>query len=216
MEFNKAYNRQEFIGFLKNRFLPEDFVQKEENVEFVTQTKYSTQAVKLGTCESLDLVVYEIRHTSKNDARVSLSKEAFRLLTDEMEDRALVAFVPEDNDATYRFSLIEISLNIDEEHSRITRSYSNPRRYSYLLGEGISYSSFGSKNSVLYAVCASWLSNAILRLSAMTCLSTVSSSHSSISATMQTTSSIASQMQSMTVISLNPRYVSLNRPPIVS
>lgn len=77
-------------------------------------------------------------------------------------------------------------------------------------------SSFGSKNSVLYAVCASWLSNAILRLSAMTCLSTVSSSHSSISATMQTTSSIASQMQSMTVISLNPRYVSLNRPPIVS
>lgn len=78
------------------------------------------------------------------------------------------------------------------------------------------YSSFGSKNSVLYAVCASWLSNAILRLSAMTCLSTVSSSHSSISATMQTTSSIASQMQSMTVISLNPRYVSLNRPPIVS
>ena len=139
MEFNKAYNRQEFIGFLKNRFLPEDFVQTEENVEFVTQTKYSTQAVKLGTCESLDLVVYEIRHTSKNDARVSLSKEAFRLLTDEMEDRALVAFVPEDNDATYRFSFIEISLNIDEEHSRITRSYSNPRRYSYLLGEGISY-----------------------------------------------------------------------------
>lgn len=139
MEFNKAYNRQEFIGFLKNRFLPEDFVQKEENVEFVTQTKYSTQAVKLGTCESLDLVVYEIRHTSKNDARVSLSKEAFRLLTDEMEDRALVAFVPEDNDATYRFSFIEISLNIDEENSRISRSYSNPRRYSYLLGEGISY-----------------------------------------------------------------------------
>ena len=139
MEFNKAYNRQEFIGFLKNRFLPEDFVQTEENVDFVTQTKYSTQAVKLGTCESLDLVVYEIRHTSKNDARVSLSKEAFRLLTDEMEDRALVAFVPEDNDATYRFSFIEISLNIDEEKSRISRSYSNPRRYSYLLGEGISY-----------------------------------------------------------------------------
>ena len=139
MEFNKAYNRQEFIGFLKNRFLPEDFVQTEENVEFVTQTKYSTHAVKLGTCESLDLVVYEIRHTSKNDARVSLSKEAFRLLADEMEDRALVAFVPEDNDATYRFSFIEISLNIDDEHSRITRSYSNPRRYSYLLGEGISY-----------------------------------------------------------------------------
>ena len=139
MEFNKAYNRQEYVGFLKNSFLPEDFVQMEENVTFTTKTTYSTKAVKLGSCESLDLVVYEIRHKSKNDARVSLSKEAFRLLADEMEDRALVAFVPEDNNATYRFSFIEITLDLNEDSSRTTRSYSNPRRYSYFLGEGISY-----------------------------------------------------------------------------
>ena len=139
MEFNKAYNRQEFVGFLKNSFLPEDFVQTEENVTFTSKTTYSTKAVKLGSCESFDLVVYEIRHTSKNDARVSLSKEAFRLLADEMEDRALVAFVPEDNNATYRFSFIEITIDLNEGSSRTTRSYSNPRRYSYFLGEGISY-----------------------------------------------------------------------------
>lgn len=139
MEFNKAYNRQEFVRFLRNNFLPEDFVPSEEHIEFLTQTTYSTQAVKLGTCESLDLTVFEIRHTSKHDARVSLSKEAFRLLADELEDRALVAFVPEDSNATYRFSFIEITLSDDENSSRITRSYSNPRRYSYLLGEGISY-----------------------------------------------------------------------------
>ena len=139
MEFNKAYNRQEFVAFLKNSFLPEDFVQMEENVTFTTKTTYSTKAVKLGSCESLDLVVYEIRHKSKNDARVSLSKEAFRLLADEMEDRALVAFVPEDNNATYRFSFIEITLDLNGDSSRTIRSYSNPRRYSYFLGEGISY-----------------------------------------------------------------------------
>ena len=139
MEFNKAYNRQEFVRFLRNNFLPEDFVPSEEHIEFLTQTTYSTQAVKLGTCESLDLTVFEIRHTSKHDARVSLSKEAFRLLADELEDRALVAFVPEDCNATYRFSFIEIKLSDDENSSRINRSYSNPRRYSYLLGEGISY-----------------------------------------------------------------------------
>ena len=139
MEFNKAYNRQEFVRFLRNNFLPEDFVPSEEHIEFLTQTTYSTQAVKLGTCESLDLTVFEIRHTSKHDARVSLSKEAFRLLADELEDRALVAFVPEDSNATYRFSFIEITISDDENSSRITRSYSNPRRYSYLLGEGISY-----------------------------------------------------------------------------
>lgn len=65
--------------------------------------KYSTQAVKLGASALLDLVVYEVRHKSKHDARVSLSKEAFRMLADEMEDRALVVFVPEDNNDNYRF-----------------------------------------------------------------------------------------------------------------
>ena len=110
------------------------------------------------------------------------------------------------------FSFVRLRFNVDKPVYVLEWKY----LVSLMGTPVIKDSSFGSKNSVLYAVCASWLSNAILRLSAMTCLSTVSSSHSSISATMQTTSSIASQMQSMTVISLNPRYVSLNRPPIVS
>ena len=139
MEFNKAYNRQEFVNFLQNKFLPEDFVPELKPVERRTQMKYSRQAVKLGSSASLDLVVYEVRHGSKNDARVSLSKEAFRMLADEMEDRALVIFVPEDSNANYRFSLIEITLDVENDSSRIKRNYSNPRRYSYFLGEGIAY-----------------------------------------------------------------------------
>lgn len=94
MEFNKAYNRQDFVNFLQNSFLPEDFIPTVESVTFRTQMTYSTKAVKLGSSSELDLVVYEVRHTSKNDARVSLSKEAFRMLADEMEDRALVILYP--------------------------------------------------------------------------------------------------------------------------
>lgn len=139
MEFNKAYNRQDFVNFLQNSFLPENFIPTVEYVTFRTQMTYSTQAVKLDSSSELDLVVYEVRHTSKNDARVSLSKEAFRMLADEMEDRALVIFVPEDNNDNYRFSLIEITLEAKDDSSRITRSYSNPRRYSYFLGKGIAY-----------------------------------------------------------------------------
>ena len=139
MEFNKAYNRQEFINFLQNSFLPEDFIPVTTSVEFRTKMKYTTQAVKLGSSDSLDLVAYEVKHTSKNDARVSLSKEAFRMLADEMEDRALVVFVPEDNSENYRFSLIEITLEAKDNSARITRNYSNPRRYSYFLGKGIAY-----------------------------------------------------------------------------
>lgn len=139
MEFNKAYNRQEFANFLQNSFLPDDFIPGETPVEFRTKMNYTRQAVKLGSSESLDLVVYEVRHNSKNDARVSLSKEAFRLLADEMEDRALVIFVPQDNSDNYRFSLIEITLDAKNDSSRVARNYSNPRRYSYFLGEGIAY-----------------------------------------------------------------------------
>ena len=139
MEFNKAYNRQEFINFLQNSFLPEDFAPVTKSVFFSTQMKYTTAAVKLGSSTSLDLVVYEIKHTSTHDARVALSKEAFRMLADEMEDRALVVFIPEDNNDNYRFSFIEITLNVSEVNNHVTRSYSNPRRYSYFLGKGISY-----------------------------------------------------------------------------
>jgi hypothetical protein len=140
MEFNKAYNRQEFMKFLQNSFLPNDFLPTEEKITFSTQMKYTTEAVKLGSSETLDLVVYEIKHTSHHDARVSLSKEAFRLLNEEVEDRALIVFVPEDNNDNYRFSFIEITLDIAAEGGhRISKGYSNPRRYSYFLGEGISY-----------------------------------------------------------------------------
>ena len=139
MEFNRTYNRQEFVNFLQNSFLPEDFMPSTTPVEFRTKMKYTTQAIKLGSSDSLDLVVYEVKHNSKNDARVSLSKEAFRMLADEMEDRALVIFVPEDNSDNYRFSLIEITLEAKDDSARITRNYSNPRRYSYFLGKGIAY-----------------------------------------------------------------------------
>lgn len=137
MDFSKAYNRHEFISFLQNSFLPEDFVSTVEPVAFKTKMTYTKEVVKLGSSESLDLVVYEVKHNSKNDARVSLSKEAFRLLADEMEDRALVIFVPENSRNNYRFSFIELTLEVKDGSSHVTRNYSNPRRYSYFLGEGI-------------------------------------------------------------------------------
>lgn len=136
MEFNKRYNRSEFISFLQNQFLPEDFVTETTPIEIERETKYIRTITKLGVCGSLDLVVYEVRHSSTHDARVGLSKEAFRFLADEWESKAMVLFVPEGNDANYRFSLITIELSETEE-GRLHKIYSNPRRYSYFLGEGI-------------------------------------------------------------------------------
>lgn len=137
MDFSKPYNRTEFVNFLRRDFLPDDFEQTEKNVTFGVQMNFASSALKLGACKSLDLVVYEIKHTSNNDARVGLSKDAFRMLAEERQSRALVVFVPEDTDANYRFSLIEISLTIGDNETKVTRTYSNPRRYSYYLGKDI-------------------------------------------------------------------------------
>ena len=138
MQFDKRYDRKEFVNFLKNNFLPEDFMVESTAISPAQSMIYTSSITRLGSSEILDLVVYEIRHKSKHDARVGLSKEAFRFLADEWKNSALVIFVPEDNDDNYRFSLITVDLE-ETESGRIAKRYSNPRRYSYFLGKGIAY-----------------------------------------------------------------------------
>ena len=139
MDFSKRYNREEFVRFLQNDFLPEDdFLTETTEAKIQQETQYIKAITKLGASLSLRLAVYEARHTSTHDARVGLSKEIFRFMANKRERKALVLFVPEDNDANYRLSLISIDL-VENEDGNVKRTYSNPRRYSYYLGEGIAY-----------------------------------------------------------------------------
>lgn len=138
MEFDKPYKRETFISFLQ-QFLPEDASLKiHKKITPSFQTHFASSVTDLGSVESLNLKIYEIKHRSVHDARVGLSKDAFRILSEEAEERALVIFVPEDSNDVYRFSFIELSLECTEKGSLRT-SYSNPRRYSYKLGTGIAY-----------------------------------------------------------------------------
>ena len=135
-QLNKAYNRESFVEFLSDKFLPEDFRPKRnvEEIELSGNQNFATRAFRLGECRSLELEVFEIHHSSLNDARVGIAKDAFQLLLHHSFcNRALVAFVPEGS-RRWRFSLIQIEAELNEHH-RITRGYSNPRRYSFLLGE---------------------------------------------------------------------------------
>lgn len=133
INFKQAYNRADFLHFLETDFLPEDFLSEVESINF--ESNYSRNVTRLGECKSLELDVFEVQHTSTHDARVGLSKEAFRLLYNRStKNKALVVFVPIDNPETYRFSLVSIDVELDED--KVRKSFSNPRRYSYLLGEG--------------------------------------------------------------------------------
>ena len=134
-QLNQAYNRESFLEFLSNKFLPEDFRPKRdvEEIELSGSQNFATRAFRLGECRSLELEVFEILHSSLNDARVGIAKDAFQLLLHHSFcNRALIAFVPEGS-KQWRFSLLQADITLD--NNKVRRAYSNPRRFSFLLGE---------------------------------------------------------------------------------
>lgn len=56
MNFDKRYDRSEFLRFLES-FLSEDFTEKIEEVHIDHKTTYIRQVTRLGRCQSLDLLV---------------------------------------------------------------------------------------------------------------------------------------------------------------
>jgi len=132
MNFSAPYNREEYVAFFRNQFLPDDFEAGDEQVPLSFSAQYTQQITKIGRSSSLDLNVYEVQHRSENDPRVSLSRESFRLLAEYGQKRALVLFISKPS-PNYRLSLVTLDLKW-EEGRKPTREYSNPKRFSFFLG----------------------------------------------------------------------------------
>ena len=136
MRLDRAYRKEDAIAFIQDSFLPEDFVAEESDIYIGnTENKPIKEARSLGYCESLDLKVFEMIHNSDNDPRVSITKQAFEILHAEGASVALVYIISRNNLKKYRFSLIYTDYLF--EGNKVQRKNSNPRRYSFLLGEGI-------------------------------------------------------------------------------
>ena len=133
---SRSYDRTAFCNFI-NDFLPDDLIPEQRNIDISNyKQNFLISATRLGKCKSLELEVYEVKHSSLHDARVGLSKDAFNLLLHHsLCNRALIAFVPSEGEQ-WRLSLLEMSADINDSTNRIKRSYSNPRRFSHLLGHG--------------------------------------------------------------------------------
>jgi len=130
------YNRNNFISFLTQNFLPTDFEQSQNKIVVGKSDARIKNAVKLGHCPSLGLSVYEFRHNSILDPRVSLSRESFDIIDkNETEPNALAVFYNE-NVSQWRLSLITSDYTFGRKKGHVERKFSNPRRFSYLLGEG--------------------------------------------------------------------------------
>jgi adenine-specific DNA-methyltransferase len=137
-DFSKEYNREEFLEFLQNSFLPDDFIIDENDVIVEKQFHKIKKITKLGSVKSLGkninqpLVIYEIKHKSEFDPRVTLTKEAFWMMKNDKAQRALAMFYSEKS-RNYRLSLMTIDL--EAKGKKVREEYSNPKRYSFFLGD---------------------------------------------------------------------------------
>jgi len=130
MIFDMDYNRQEFLKILQTKICP-DFVQDIRPLECSRQTKFIKDGIfQLGTIKFLDyeVSVLEIKQVSWKDPRITLTKDAFKLLHDHQKDNALVVF-RSDNTKTWRLSLLT------SKYEWWDKVNSNPKRYSFLLWE---------------------------------------------------------------------------------
>ncbi len=127
------FSHEKFQNFLRN-FLSDEYEKREEEIDF--HGDKITKVKLLGVDPGLDnLKVYEIIHKSEHDPRVTLSRETFKMMNQQGTSQALAVFVSEDkeNNPNYRFSYLTIDIELDES-GKLTRKFSNPRRYSFLLG----------------------------------------------------------------------------------
>ncbi len=130
-DVTKDYNREDFLEFLSD-FLPEDYTQEEEQTYF----NYINieEGYKLGTCDSLDLDVFEFRTKSEGnrDPRVTLTREAASFMKNYGSNQnALVIFYSNESH-NWRFSLITTDYELVK--GKVKPLYSNPKRFSFRLG----------------------------------------------------------------------------------
>lgn len=108
------------------------FTKDDRKISINPSFKYISEIKNLGHYHDLNLQVFIVKHLSENDARISLSKELFSILKEYSFGNALIATYS-GNSPNWRYSLLTSNLDITES-GKVARKFSNPKRYSYLLG----------------------------------------------------------------------------------
>jgi hypothetical protein len=135
INFNAPYNRENWITFFRQQFLPQDYSNITEKTETEFKPKYiGKDVLYLGNSETLKLKVYEMHHDSENDPRIGLSRDAFKFIEHQKVKNALILFISQ-NSENYRLSLITRELKL--EGKKVTKEFTNPKRYSYFMGPDV-------------------------------------------------------------------------------
>lgn len=132
---DEKYNHNTFVKFLRD-FLPDSFEPKKEPIFYeFSKVDGDGRSFNLGECEELNLEVYEFQHSYTTDPRVSLTKEVADYMKNTSAfSNALVVF-HNPNTKQWRLSLLTTDVE-KTESAKLVRTYSNPKRFSFMLGEG--------------------------------------------------------------------------------
>ena len=129
MILDKPYNKELFDSFLKD-FLP-DYQKDERQVR--VDGSILTKVTKLGESRAVDVTVLEAEcEESDANQRIGITQAVFKVLRSHGIRNAIVALHNGSNQ--WRLSLLTSTLEIKD--GKVLKKDSNPRRYSYLLGEG--------------------------------------------------------------------------------
>ena len=132
IDFHKPYDQQNFKEFLSD-FLPEDCEFISKKLELDSSYNYFVNAKLIANVDSLhDLKIVEIEHNISEKKRITITKDLFKLLKSLAYNNALVITYSK-KEENYRFSLITSAIDWITEKS-VKREFSNPKRFSFLLG----------------------------------------------------------------------------------
>ncbi len=131
MKLNDIYQRDDFVSFLKEDFLP-DFEKDVRDIRQQSNVKTIKDAKFLGESRDLNLQVFEIQTSGKSEKKISQALDSFKLLKEYQSYRSLIAY-HSDDDQNWRFALLQMTPDVTEK-GKIATNFSNPRRYSFLLG----------------------------------------------------------------------------------
>lgn len=130
MKLDQSYSRETLIQIAFE--LDKEF-QKDIR-SFAFHSNIFVNAHYIGRLETVSTDVIEIEVFGKVKDRVAISKEAFKLLKSIASPHAVIVFFSKSETRRWRLSLLRTEYDISD--GKIVTNQSNPRRFSYLLGEG--------------------------------------------------------------------------------
>ncbi len=130
MNLNQAYSRE---IMLQIAYRLDKYFQKDIRT-FDYSSEIFKNAYLLGNMPqaATDVIEIEVNGDIKN--RVAITKEAYKLLKSISSPHAIISFYSTNGSKRWRLSLLTTDYEISD--GKVVTNQSNPRRFSYLLGEG--------------------------------------------------------------------------------